>query len=144
MNRHIDFDSVDQEAWSSISDNGQKRVFACRVKMTPWKKNVQTEIDLKPEIQYFLEQIWIMVFFNLKYFTFYNGLVMISDLELTLCQYGGKSSESIKEETTKKRVLELILPLGLQNVAWLGMRELSMVLFLWLRRNVSLKSKGLI
>ena len=42
---------------------------------------------------------------------------MISDLELTLCQYGGKSSESIKEETTRKRVLELILQSGLQNVA---------------------------
>ena len=54
--RGVDFDSIDHEVWNSMSENGQKRVFTCRVKMTPWKKNAQTEIDLKPEIQYFLEQ----------------------------------------------------------------------------------------
>jgi hypothetical protein len=55
--RIVDFDSIDQEAWSSMSDKSQKKVFACRVKMTPWRKDIEMEIDLKPEIQYFLEQV---------------------------------------------------------------------------------------
>lgn len=52
--RLIDFDSIDQAAWKSMSDHDRKRAFTCRIKMTPWATNAQTEIDLKPEIQYFL------------------------------------------------------------------------------------------